>query len=256
MATKEVQKAQVSAIDSPNKLLEIAVSKDVDIDKLERLINMQVDWEKRQARKLYYEAMSLFQKNCPVIKKSNTVDFSTKNGRTKYNFAGFDSLIFQLREIIADHGFSYRFEHKVENNLIKVGCIVTHKEGHSEETWMEGTPDTTGNKNEIQQRGSTFSYLKRYSFTGAFGIATSDKDDDGQASKPKVTDNKVQKAHDNYMNVYEEALNIVGNKLDQKFHPDNWSVAFKDRGIKHYEGSLKKLREVVNIELDKQEVAS
>lgn len=247
---KAIQKTE-TAISSPNQLLEMAVSKDLDMEKLERLIQLQVQHEERQAFKIFHESMAAFQKECPIIKKEDKVDFTTAKGTTRYNFAGFDSIILQVRDLIASHGFSYRFEYQTDSNKIRVGCVVTHKDGHSESTWMEGVADSSGNKNSLQQSGSTFTYLKRYTFLGAFGIVTSDKDDDGKASQPKVTDDLVQLEHNKYMKVLNEALNVIDKKeIPKSYFPDNWKNAFKDRNPHMYQAASQRLTALVNKKLD------
>ena len=59
-----------AAISSPAKLLEIAVSKDMDIEKLERLLALQERWDSEQARKAYLDSFSKFQAECPEIPKN------------------------------------------------------------------------------------------------------------------------------------------------------------------------------------------
>ena len=56
--TKEITKTEISA---PAKLLELAISKDVDIDKLEKLMQLQERWDANQAKKAFLNAMSVFQ---------------------------------------------------------------------------------------------------------------------------------------------------------------------------------------------------
>ena len=65
----------------------------------------------------------------------------------------------------------------------------------SEACSMPGTPDMSGNKNALQQAASAVTYLRRYTLTGALGIATADTDIDGRmafnegmnASKDEIT---------------------------------------------------------------------
>ena len=45
---------------------------------------------------------------------------------------------------------------------------------------MTAPADTSGSKNAIQARGSTVTYLQRYTLLGALGLVTGDEDTDGR----------------------------------------------------------------------------
>jgi hypothetical protein len=68
-----------------------------------------------------------------------------------------------------------------------VTCILTHEKGHSEETSLQGPPDTSGSKNSIQAVGSSVTYLCRYTLLAACGLAASE-DTDGVATNGEVTE--------------------------------------------------------------------
>jgi hypothetical protein len=69
-----------------------------------------------------------------------------------------------------------------QGGIILVTCTLTHQLGHSEGVTLSGLPDASGKKNPIQQKGSTVSYLERYTFLAVTGLATIDQDDDGRKS--------------------------------------------------------------------------
>ena len=54
--------------------------------------------------------------------------------------------------------------------------------GHSEAVSIAGPLDDSGQKNGIQQIGSTITYLERYTLMAIMGLAAHDQDDDGIAS--------------------------------------------------------------------------
>lgn len=156
----------------PSELLRVAVDKDLDIAKLEKLMEMQTVWEAKEARKEFFKAMAEFQGLCPVIKKK-------KKGHN-YKYAPICDIVSQAGKIITKCGLSYRFEQNAEQGMISITCIVSHLSGHSESVTMQGELDSSGSKNTIQSRASTVTYLTRYTFTGSFGIATADEDMDGR----------------------------------------------------------------------------
>ena len=83
-----VQKQETLVKDSinPGQLLEKAIDKGLHIDALEKLMDLQERWERRQAEKSFYAAMNQFQANKQELTKLKKVDYKTKSGaRIKYN---------------------------------------------------------------------------------------------------------------------------------------------------------------------------
>ena len=67
--------------------------------------------------------------------------------------------------------------------MVRVTCIVSHQDGHTEETTLSAPADTSGAKNAHQAIGSAVTYLQRYTLKLALGLAAA-KDDDAQAAGP------------------------------------------------------------------------
>lgn len=178
---KKGQTSAAQIIGSPDRLLEIAVSNNADIEKLERLMALKERYDAEEARKAFYAAISEFQGIVPTIKKTQNVSYTSRktNQQTDYNFAPLGSIVEQIKSPLHACGLSYRFEQKMERG-IEITCIVTHFHGHSERTTMLAPADQSGNKNSIQAIGSTVTYLQRYSLISALGIATADQDIDAQ----------------------------------------------------------------------------
>ncbi len=168
---------------APMRLIEMAVTNNADIEKLERLLELQTKWDAEQARKSYLVAMSSFQASLPVIKKLKSADFG--QGKAKYKYASLDDIAEQIRPLLEKNGLSYRFEQSMEGGVISVSCISSHKDGHSEKCSMNASPDASGGKNSIQQSASSVTYLRRYTLTGALGIVTADEDIDGRLEQMK-----------------------------------------------------------------------
>lgn len=173
------QQASVPAINQPMRLLELAISNNADVDKLEKLMALQERWDAQEAKKSFLRAMANFQESCPDIVKA-------KKGHN-YLYAPLSDIITQVRGLLADNGLSYRFEQSHESQ-IEVTCIISHVDGHSEKTTMKAQPDTSGSKNAIQAVGSAVQYLMRYTFIGALGITTADIDMDGRVPQKPCAD--------------------------------------------------------------------
>lgn len=171
---------------SPIHLVEMAINKDLDIEKLQKIMEMQVAMEDRQARKEFFLALSKFQSEIPVISKRGLASFDHRNGggKTEYSFGKLEDITEAIKPYLTPNGLSYRWEQKCyEGGALDVTCIFTHKDGHSESTSMSAYPDESGKKNKIQQSASAISYLKRYTLTSAGGITVGDEDNDGQGEE-------------------------------------------------------------------------
>ena len=54
-------------------------------------------------------------------------------------------------------------------------CVLSHRDGHFEETTLTAGRDDSGKKNAIQQVGSTITYLQRYTLKAALGLAAASR---------------------------------------------------------------------------------
>jgi hypothetical protein len=169
--------AEVTAIQTPDNLLAIAVQNGADVDQLSKLMDLKERYEAGEAKKSFFHALTDFQSKMPSIKRTSTVAFDN----TKYSFASLGAIAEQIRDSLKECGLSYRFSQNHEND-IQVTCIVTHVDGHSESTSMTAPADTSGRKNNIQGIGSTVTYLQRYTLISALGLTTADDDVDAKVA--------------------------------------------------------------------------
>lgn len=210
-ATKKNGELVIQEAMNPSQLLTLAVDKDLDISKLERLMELQKAWQVDQARKAFFGSLAKFQSEVPEIRKSKAVAFN----EVKYNYAPLSDVVRQIKDTCRDCGLSYRWEIQDDKELIKVTCLVTHIDGHTEQTTMTANPDDSGKKNKIQQRGSSIEYLKRYTIIGALGLSTTDSDIDGYM--PEISLDILYKQ---YMEHYNQLIQI--NSSYTRWHPDNF----------------------------------
>lgn len=198
---------------TPDQLLQMAVDKNLDVDKLEKLVDLKLRVEAEQARKDFFASLAHFQNTCPEIVKNKSADFGA--GKAKYQYAPLPEIARTIKDPVKESGLTYRWEIKDEGEMINVTCIVTHVSGHSERTTMSSKSDTTGNKNPIQAKGSAIEYMKRYTLIGALGISTADSDLDGLM--PEI---HLEILHKQYMEHLSELIQI--DKKYTSWSPDNW----------------------------------
>ena len=165
---------------TPMLMLDRAVASGASVEVLEKLMGLQERFERNQARKAFDAAMAQAKANMPVIVKGQE---KTGAGGT-YKYEDLAGIARAIDPTLAAQGLSYRFRTE-SNGAVKVTCIISHRNGHSEENSLSSSPDTSGSKNAIQAIGSTVTYLQRYTLKAALGLAAS-KDDDGSAAGAPV----------------------------------------------------------------------
>jgi len=176
---------------TPSALLAMAVQQGADLQKLEKLMELQERWEKNEARKAWVAAMNQFKANPPTLFKNKTVAF----GDTKYDHATLHHVVNVITEALSKYGLSHRWTtEQLEGGQIRVTCVITHIQGHSESTSLQAGADMSGKKNNIQALGSTVTYLQRYTLLAATGMAAKDMDDDGISAEPVTTITGAQAA--------------------------------------------------------------
>lgn len=171
----------------PLTMIITAIERDVSVEKLEKLLDLQERWQASEALKAYNIAFAKFQTEVPTIEK--------RKAAHNYKYAPLSDIAHQIRDTLRDCGLTYRFRVLDDGETITVTCIVSHIEGHCEETTMSGSPDTSGQKNAIQSRGSAVTYLQRYTLIGALGLTTADEDMDARVAHESITDEQANELH-------------------------------------------------------------
>jgi len=165
---------------TPMDMIERAIASGASVEVMERLMALHERWAANQARRSFDDAMSAAKAEIPVIAKNRTVDFTSQKGRTNYRHEDLAEIARTVDPLLAKHGLSYRFRtSSPPNEPVSVTCIVSHRDGYSEENTLSAGRDESGNKNSIQAIGSTVTYLQRYTLKAALGLAASN-DDDGK----------------------------------------------------------------------------
>lgn len=172
-----------------------ATNPDVDIDKMERLLEMHERILQRDGRVAYFAALSRMQPTLPVISRRGTISVPAKDGKTGHEtpYALWEDVNEAIRPMLAEHGFALSFRVKKEADRVEVTGILSHRDGHAEETMLSLPMDTTGSKNNVQAIGSSVSYGKRYTAFALLNITSRGEDDDGKAAGagPVITDEQA-----------------------------------------------------------------
>ena len=178
-------KNEIQTQQQPAELIMAAVKADTDLDKLEKLLEIQMKWEGNEAKKAYFKAIASFKEEAPIVTK----DKENKQYGSMYTTLG--NLINTVNPILSKHGLSASWDIE-QNGVIKVVCKLTHELGHSEIASMQADADKSGSKSAIQQLKSTITYLKSVTFESICGLASSNAnyDDDGQSAGVEIIEDK------------------------------------------------------------------
>jgi hypothetical protein len=188
-APAQIVSAGEASANSLMRLIERAVSDpQFDASKLQQLLDVRDRWEANEARKAFVAAMAAFKANPPTIVKNKQVSYPGRNGAagTSYTHATHDEVTNKITAALAPHGLSHRWNvEQVDGGQIRVTCVLTHSDGHSESVAMSASRDDSGSKNNIQALGSAVTYLQRYTLLAVTGLTTADMreaDDDGRGA--------------------------------------------------------------------------
>lgn len=161
-------------------LIERAVSNpSVDIDKMERLLQMQERVLDRNAKTAYFAALSQMQPELPVIAERGGI--KDRGGNVQSTYAKWEDINQAIGPVLSKHGFALSFRTGAEDAQITVTGILSHREGHSEQTTLRLPVDGSGSKNAVQAVGSSTSYGKRYTAQALLNLTSRGEDDDGKA---------------------------------------------------------------------------
>lgn len=166
-------------VTTPMSMIERAVEKGADVAMIEKLMELAERHDRNLGRRAFDQAIAAAKAEFPSIRKNRTVDFTTAKGRTHYRHEDMAEIARTVDPILSKFGLSYRYRTEQDGRVVTVTCILSHKDGYSEETTLSSAADESGNKNHIQAVGSAATYLQRYTLKMALGLAASE-DDDGR----------------------------------------------------------------------------
>lgn len=152
----------------------------VDIDKMQRLMEMHDKVQATRSKTAYAAAFSEMQPELPEIEEHG----KSNNG----SYALWEDINDRIKPVLSAHGFGISFRCGRDGANVTVTAVLSHREGHSEETMMLLPLDTSGNKNAVQAVGSSTSYGKRYTAAALLNLTSRGEDDDGKKGGGKAID--------------------------------------------------------------------
>ena len=203
---------------TPMMLLQIAVERGDDLARIQGFMDMQDRWEASQARKAFNQAFADFKSEAIQIVKNIDVKDGPLKGK---KYADLFAVVNAVTPALSKYGLSHSWRlTKDEKDWIEVICTIRHALGHSESVFMGGPPDVGGAKNAIQARGSSKSYLERYTLLAITGLAASNQDNDG-AGAPVVESDLFPEA------VFQSHLAAIRESADDKILEEKYLAAIR-----------------------------
>lgn len=189
----------------------LARSPDVDVAKLERLLEMQERIMARQAEAAFTAALAEMQPELPAIEKRGRIHI--QKGDAGQPYALWDDINEIIKPILFKHGFSLRFRTGMaEDGKIATTAILSHREGHSEETTVTLPHDSSGSKNAVQAVGSSTQYGKRYAAGALLNLTFKGEDDDGiKGGAAAITDEQVETLRQKIMDADADLPKFLGH---------------------------------------------
>lgn len=160
-----------SAPDNPMVLIADAVNRGADADVMERLFNLHERWEKKQAKAAFDDAITLFQRKCPQIRKDRRGMHGTK-------YASYDDIMQVIRGLLHECGLSISFDSHFEEGAMRITCKVSGH-GHTEESGATLAMPKEMKVNDTQRMGAALTYGRRYTLCNALNIVVTEEDRDG-----------------------------------------------------------------------------
>lgn len=216
----------------PEALIQQAINNGIEPETMQSLLDMRKELRDEKARDAFRQAMTDFQRECPVIEKKKKV-MGKNNRKVRYRYAPLDSIINQVGNLLGDHGFSYHIDTDVADGYVKATCEVHHEAGHSETSDFTVPIDEDAYMNAQQKFASALTYAKRYAFCNAFGILTGEEDDDANSnpvsdgSKQKQSSNSKQKQDSPQKGRPNQEGNQTKDSLDD-YRADDGTLITKD----------------------------
>lgn len=173
----------------------IATDPNISIERVEQAFAFWQKVEADEARKASAADFVAAQAEMEPVAKD------APNSQTKSKYATYDALDRVLRPIYTKYGFAISFdtEPSPAENHVRIVCYLMHRSGH-ERTYSVDMPcDGKGAKGgdvmtKTHAMGSAITYGRRYLLASAFNIATTDRDDDGNAASGGAADGPISEA--------------------------------------------------------------
>lgn len=179
--------AALAAAGMAGLIEKLAQNPDIDVLKMQALLDMQLGIWDRMAKMAFARDFSAMSLVLPRVVKTKSVAYDIdKNNKAAgqkeaFTYAVIEDIDAVVRPILPQFGFTLSFTSKVRDGggLISVAKL-THRDGHESVCELPLAIDTSGGKSNLQGMGSTASYGIRYGYKILLNLITIGADNDGE----------------------------------------------------------------------------
>lgn len=164
----------------------------VDVEKMERLVNLQLRLVAIAAESSFNQALARLQPQLPRIAKRGLIGRGTDR---EIAYARYEDICEVTLPLLFNEGFTVSYSERLapNGNMMEIIATFRHIDGHKD-TGSAFTPlvDDSGGKNKVQGGGSVYSYGQRYAFCKYLNIVMEGEDDDGmQKAMEPISEKQV-----------------------------------------------------------------
>lgn len=169
-------------------LMQMLADKDIPADKMEVVMKMRREVLGDQAREAFMEHFAAFSAELPQVERDGTVEL-VKDGKVlgRYSFTTIENMDVILRPLLAKHGFSISFASVDAKDGVTVTGTLSGW-GWERSSTYSFPPDKGPGRNELQARGSSRRYAKRYIVDDLCNVVRKGKDDDARGAMEALID--------------------------------------------------------------------
>lgn len=182
----------------PLALVQAAIERNMGADELGKLVALAERMEANRAAAAFNGAMNRCQERLPKIVRNKD------NTQTRSRYADLEAINRAIVPVYTSEGLSLSFgedECKVPGH-VRIVCDVAHVGGHTKRYFGDFALDGAGfkgtaNKTDVQAKGSTLAYGRRYLECLIFNLTIADEDRDGAPPDlGKITAEQVKELRD------------------------------------------------------------
>ena len=168
---------------TPLALIQSALDKGLNPERLGKLLDLQERWESLRAREEYGRALAAFQRECPQVPKTRPV--LQKNGDLRYKYAALEDVVKAAGPVMAAHGIAATFSQDMTDRDV-ITTVRVQVGSHAEDKrFVSPRPNFEAagaiGQTVPQAYGATLTYYRRYALCAALGIVVCGEDSDAAA---------------------------------------------------------------------------
>ena len=192
-------------------IAQMAINPSVDVEKIDKLLSIQIKMMDRQAKMDYDQALANVQAHMPRINRRGEI--KNKAGHVVAKYMLYEDIDEIIRPLLHSEGFSLKHDRQHVGEKMIVTTTLKHRSGYEESVSIPLPYDKPNAlKSELQAAVGTFSVGKRVNVCSLLNIVAEGEDD--ESSKSEATPISEEQAAE--IKEWLERLQASGKNVDIK----------------------------------------